>query len=677
MAVDEKKGITDFEQWYEGTYRVDNNGCLEYNGFSKWQQSLQRRYDYYKTEMEARVKDYWKYEKQAAAEVVSEKPDLPNVSSGDSAGYIERIAKNVVQHTPNVEIISQFDDKSVSGVLADFFLRRKIIGDDYYSNDMHENLVSSVETALTIGFDCVIPILKQDARGSWFIQYDNIHYRDVFPEPGAKDVRRAHEVFVRRYLTKSDIKQMIRAQTTGWDIAALKAMIQRPAASREYVDHESQKHHVNPEAYEVITWYTDSGQRFLTFDAQSKMLLRIEKNKHPLKQHPVFFLILKRDAQQPLGKSILAKTFGRQEFQDLFFNGSMKMWARNINPPIFGYGTVNAIPNLSPGKYTQIPNPNAKVEAFEVNTQSLMMFSQIAGLNAANMGQIAGAADQQMAAQSSGGMMSQTPQGVEAQQQLVDTTTNKLQKSVEHFLSEYLGYSLTIYFQELKGIESLTPDAVARKELEGAGLMPEAFAEDGSIKTELKDLAVQYWVKIVPGTLVEMEDEKQIRLLNQMFIPLSQAMPALAAAQDQSALQKATSSLLFIITKQLELSGSIHSKDLATLMETGATPEFEARQKRIDDLEELMGGKYDDVSLKADTANSILIEQQKQIQLLTAGVTALAQRAGVAVPEASPGGTPGSPGTAPVSAPGGQPLPPGPGGQVPSTGGQNPAPVGV
>ena len=30
--------------------------------------------------------------------------------------------------------------------------------------------------------------LMQDAGGSWFIKYDSSHYRDVFPEPGVKDV---------------------------------------------------------------------------------------------------------------------------------------------------------------------------------------------------------------------------------------------------------------------------------------------------------------------------------------------------------------------------------------------------------------------------------------------------------------------------------------------------------
>lgn len=49
-------------------------------------------------------------------------------------------------------------------------------------------------------------------------------------------------------------------------------------------------------------------------------------NKHPTKMHPVFFLVLEKDSQQPLGKSQVELLLGRQEFQDLMHNGAMKMW---------------------------------------------------------------------------------------------------------------------------------------------------------------------------------------------------------------------------------------------------------------------------------------------------------------------------------------------------------------
>src|SRR5690606_5962839 len=111
--------------WYQN-YRIDpRTGALTPNGFSKCANRYRRQFDNYKSEMDARLSNHDKYEKQAAAEVVSKKSDLPNVSSGENAGFIRRIARNTVQHTPNVQILNQFDDESIFGHMARFMLKTK------------------------------------------------------------------------------------------------------------------------------------------------------------------------------------------------------------------------------------------------------------------------------------------------------------------------------------------------------------------------------------------------------------------------------------------------------------------------------------------------------------------------------------------------------------------------
>lgn len=642
--------VEDFPDWYTRT-RLSPKGELIPSGFSDCARRKVHMFRRYKTEMDARTSTYWKYEKQAAAEVVSEKADLPNISSGENAGFVRRIARNVVQHTPNVFIKNQFDDDSIPGVVADYMLKSKVIGDDEYSNNMQQNLITTARRGFTIGFDCVIPVLQQEATGGWMMQYDTINYRDVFPEPGAKDIRRATDVYVRRYLTKGEVHNLIRNQVVGWDVSALKTLMGTNPIMRERVDHESRKHSYNPEAYPVITYYNSSGDNFLTFDERSNLLLRIEKNKHPLKEHPVFFFIPERDDQQAYGKSLLSLTYGRQEFQDLFMNGSMKMFYRNINPPIIGYGTVNAIPNLSPGKYTQISNPNAKVEALEINTQALMMFGQIGQQNAANMVSLLGAADQQMAAQSTGGLMSQTPQGVDAQQQMVDITTNNYQKAMEQFFSRYCSYALTIYFQELKSTKSVTPTADVRKQMIDKGVPAEAFLhekqvieledgtkktipaddsglKDGDLKIDFKDMAVIYYVQCVPGSLVELEDEKQLRILKEIFVPLSQALPAMAQAQDQEGFSAASKAMRYIIQKTIELSGSAHTAELAAIFE-GNDDEATAQSERIRLLEEAIGGNQSQNEEDADVQLTVLEQMQQAISNLAATQAALAQAVGL------------------------------------------------
>ena len=591
MAVEFEDGpIKDFDLWYVDRKVDPRNGCIETRGgLSDQATRLIRRYDYFKREMDARCADYEKLVLLADGEVISPKPDLPNVSSGETAGIVRRIARNLVQHTPNVEIINQFDDDSPKGIIARHILLTKIIGSDLYSNDMQQNLFASTKLSLTTGFDCVIPVLLQQADGTWYTKYDTIHYRDVFPEPGAKDVRQATEVFVRRYLTKGEVKALIQNQVRGWDLAALRDLLHTnpkpPHREPQSNSTQDTKRRVLAEGYEIITWYSSSGRPFLTWSANTKNLLRIEVNKHPAKMHPVFFLVLEKDSQQPLGKSQVELLLGRQEFQDLMHNGAMKMWYRNINPPLIGYGAINTTPNLSPGKYTSVSNPNARIEPFEVQTQTLMQYQVISQGNTGAMVNLVGSADQQMAMQAGNGM-SATPQGVEAQQGMVDITTNNYQKAIESFFSHYCSYALTMYFQELKGTKRITPTADARQALVGAGLDAELFNDEGDLDVSFSDMGVQYFVRCVPGSLVELEDEKQLRILQQIFVPLSQAMPALAASNDPELLKNMAATMQFIVQRTIELSGSNRSNDLRSLVTTGRTDQDD----KLFGLEEQING---------------------------------------------------------------------------------------
>jgi hypothetical protein len=643
--------ITSFEDWYgAGGRRInERDGTLDVRNISEYASYITHLFDHAQREMDMRVEDYDKLERLVDSQVISPKPDLPNVSSGETAGLVRRIARNLVQNTPNVEVLSRFDDDSVPGIFSRHILTSKIIGSDEYSNDMQQNLFASVKTALTLGFSVVVPALLQDAGGSWYIEYDSIHYRDVFPEPGAKDVRRAEFVFIRRYLTKAEIKSMIREETPGWDIAALKSLLHGAPNNMalESVDYQSSKFGIIPDGYEIVTYYTSSGDPFLTFSPYTKHLLRIEKNKHPLKKHPVHFLVLEKDDQQPLGKSQVEMLIGRQDFQDLMLNGAMKLWYRNINPSILGFGSANAIPNLSPGKYTQISNPNARIEPFEVNTQTLLQYGTISQQNLGSMVNLVGAADQQMAVQAGSGM-SATPQGVEAQEQMVDITTNNYQKAIESFFSHYCSYALTIYFQELKAVKKVKPTAEARIKLLEAGLPTALVKDDGTIDMDFTELATEYWVRVVPGSLVEMEDEKQLRILNELFIPLSQAMPALAASQDQEALDRAAKAMEYIIAKQIELSGSTSAKQIG-LAFTGDIEQVNARDQRIDALEAGMSGMGDGLGGLLDQTTTSMQQMQEQIGLLAQTQEVILQRLGAQPPAsgAGEGGTEPGPNTSP------------------------------
>lgn len=629
MAVEEFKPVKEFDDWY--TVRSVNplTGTFSRYAIAPCAERVVRKYQKFKTEMDARTVNFHKLETLADSEVLSKKPDLPNVSSGDVAGLIRRGARNIVQNTPNVEIVSKFDDDSVEGAFTKYLLSSKIIGSELYSNDMQQNLFASTMTALTIGFDCVVPVLLQDAVGGWYVQYDSIHYRDVFPEDGAKDVRRAKEVFIRRYLSRADVHRLIQDETPGWDIAALKEMSQTAPPNRrvESATLADKKSGQVPEGYEIVTLYTSSGEPFLTFDVRNKLLLRIEKNKHPMKEHPVHFLVLEKHNNHPLGKGMVELVLGRQEFQDLLLNGSMKMWHWGINPTLIGRG-VNSGANIGPGKFLNLSNPNANVEVLETSTQTLLQSGNISQQNMGAMVNTIGAADQQMATQAGNGM-SATPQGVEAQQSMVDITTNNYQKAVENFFSHYCSYALTIYFQELKSTSKVVPNADTRIKLLEGGFPVENINEDGSIDMDYSQLATQYFVRCVPGSLVELEDEKQMRILQELFVPLSQAMPALASANDQDMLKAAIQTMQYIMGKQIQLSGASDAKAIAGMWQGDDVKQVNERDAKIAALEERLGGTTTEVDAELQLSQGAITQLQAQVSQLTENFGSLLSKLGI------------------------------------------------
>lgn len=632
MAVMEGRApVTTFEQWYVDYDPNGRDGCLEFRGLAPIADKLWRKFDYYKREADARLGAYENLELLLDAQVTSPKADLPNISSGETAGLARRTARALVQNTPNVEIISKFDDDSPQGIFARHILLSKIIGTDQYSNDMQQNLFSSTKMSFALGFDCVVPALLQEPTGGWYVKYDTIHYRDVFADPGVKDVRSSSNVFVRRYLTRDEVKALCYSEAVGWDTAALKALLKSAAPSRrhESADHQSKKHHQVPEGYEIITWYSTCGDAFLTFDERTKMLLRIEKNKDPMKRHPVFFLVLEKDGLQPYGKSQIELVYGRQNFQDLMLNGAMKLWYRNINPSIIGYGTVNTIPNLSPGKYTEISNPNAKIEAFEVNTQTLMQYGTISQQNYGSMLGLVGAPDQQTASQGVYDTMSATPQGVEQQGRQVDVTTNNYQKAIEGFFSHYCSYALTIYFQELRATKSVAPSAEARVKLLKAGMPPEVFKEDGTLDIDFSELATEYYVRCVPGSLVELEDEKQVRLLNELFVPLSQAMGGLAQTGNQELINNAALAMQYIVNKQIQLSGSTSAADLSDLWMKGDVAAVQQSEQKIADVDARLVAVHTAHEEELELSASAIQALQEQMKLLAENQALLLEKLGV------------------------------------------------
>src|SRR5690606_12477677 len=145
---------------------------------------------------------------------------------------------------------------------------------------------------------------------------------------------------------------------------------------------------------------------------------------------------------------------------------------------------------------------------------------------------------------------------------------------------------------------------------------------------DFEKLATEYWVRVVPGSLVEMEDEKQLRILNELFVPLSQAMPALAATQNPDMIEQAAKAMHFIIGKQIELSGAASAKDIGLVWE-GQDALAMSRQAQISATEERLSATEGALVENAEVTTTALRQMQEQITLMMETQQALLEKLGV------------------------------------------------
>jgi hypothetical protein len=126
-----------------------------------------------------------------------------------------------------------------------------------------------------------------------------------------------------------------------------------------------------------------------------------------------------------------------------------------------------------------------------------------------------------------------------------------------------------------------------------------------------------------------MEDEKQLRILNQLFIPLSQAMPALVQAGDQEAVRRATMAMAYIVGKQIEISGANSAHDLQKLWAEGDENYVRSRQEEM----ALIEGKITETRTRYEEDQQVQAQAigqlQEMMQIMATNQQTLMEKLGV------------------------------------------------
>ena len=94
--------------------------------------------------------------------------------------------------------------------------------------------------------------------------------------------------------------------------------------------------------------------------------------------------------------------------------------------------------------------------------------------------------------------------------------------------------------------------------------------------------------------------------------------------------------MVYIMEKQIELSGSASSRDLKSLLQSGRTEQFNEWTKRADEYEQRVGGLAEQTVAGMESATSAIRSLQEQIRTMQQVQTAILQKMGVPMQESAP-----------------------------------------
>jgi hypothetical protein len=171
------------------------------------------------------------------------------------------------------------------------------------------------------------------------------------------------------------------------------------------------------------------------------------------------------DLSNPEGRGIVELVAPLQNYLDSTLQAWQYTQAYNIDPAITKRGQFNKTQiRIKPKAIIDLGNdPNAKIDAFTIDSSSVTNFSNTYGLVKSQILNLFGGDDQSVSATVGNPGFSKTDAGVNARQAIVSINDNFIRKRVETWLGDIFCTQINIYFAVTQGDRDFYPDT---KELE-------------------------------------------------------------------------------------------------------------------------------------------------------------------------------------------------------------------
>lgn len=396
-------------------------------------------------------------------------PKYPKTTDGTTASQVRIVPRRAVQQVPYGK--AEAKGNPAMSCLADFVLQEEIIPNSTTQDDILGKSWKAIEDQLTYGSADAYVFYK--IEGDYFgTDFKMLQKRDLYLEAGKGTFTECNLYFIRLWYSNSDLQAVIDKEEslakaakergekykTTWDLPKLKRALKdskgKEKEEEAKTDAEKEKNLKNLGFEVFLGVQKGKGAKFYAYlDSGDGGIVREWTNPDPRGVPNVERMYFEQDMSNPDGRGMVELVAPLQNFLDSSLQSYQYQRALAYSPPLTKRGTYsrNQI-QLVPNAIIDLGNdPNARLDALNLNNSALNNFSQDYSLVKSMILNLFGSDDQTISASAGNPSFSKTDAGVNARQQIVAVNDNFIRKRYESWIGRIWETQLNIYFAVTQG----------------------------------------------------------------------------------------------------------------------------------------------------------------------------------------------------------------------------------
>lgn len=428
---------------------------------------------------------------------------FPPVTDGTTAGIIENTPKTAVQQLPT-GLVETDDDNDWLPIIAQFIYENKILP---YANEdysLFEKCHLVIKGGLTFGAQATFRRFAQHTQG-FGPDVELIYWGDLAIQKGKKSGPACDYVFYRTWWQKSDIEYLIdcenkfaeqakqrgEAYEATWDTAALKAVLDHASQKDQQAQTPTEDERgIEATGIELITGFQKGvGNKFYTFNPDSKKIVRTKVNKDPRGALPIDWCYSNIDGINPLGRGVPEMIGPLQNLIDSRMQIAQYILMYNTNPGVIQYNLDSDFV-YEPNRRYRANDINGKVTPVEIRTDALNNYIETQSYLQSQLYQLVASPHSNLPSGSSVITDGKTPTALNMQQATLDVNINTIRKHFESWFESWSEGAINMWFAERSGIEVLQLDDKTAAQLRK--LTPTEEFDPNAALNDKNELVINY-----------------------------------------------------------------------------------------------------------------------------------------------------------------------------------------